>query len=120
MPAAQKAAGPPKPNPHKATTVCGAGYKVIESHALGNSATIHLLYNAGAGKNCVVTLSRYVHPGKVAMNAILQVKGGSSASNPGRFTVYAGPVRLPAKQKCVIWGGSFGSQSWKSGWSHCS
>ncbi|MGW7480476.1 protein kinase domain-containing protein [Nonomuraea muscovyensis] len=109
----------PKPNPYTATQVCGAGYKVVGSHTLGSNATIFLLYNTGAGKNCVVTLSKLVHPGKVQMNAILQVKGGSSGSNPGKFTAYAGPVRLPAKQKCVIWGGSWGSLSWKSGWSHC-
>ncbi|MEV1176352.1 hypothetical protein [Nonomuraea sp. NPDC049784] len=108
-----------KPNPYKATSVCGSGYKVIDSHALEN-ATIYLLYNTSAGKNCVVTMSRLLWPGKVSMNAILQVKGGSSASNPGKFSAYAGPVRLPSKAKCVIWGGTFSTQSWKSGWSHCS
>ncbi|WP_344922588.1 protein kinase domain-containing protein [Streptosporangium oxazolinicum] len=110
---------PQKPNPYTATGVCGSGYKVVDSRALGSAATVYLLYNTGEGKNCVVTMSRYVFPSKIAMNAILQVKGGSSGSNPGNFTVYAGPVRLPAAKKCVIWGGSHGSLSWKSGWSHC-
>ncbi|WP_264372956.1 serine/threonine protein kinase [Nonomuraea phyllanthi] len=110
----------PKPNPYKATSVCGSGYKVVDSHALGSSATVYLLYSSGTGKNCVLTMSRLVWPGKVSMNAILQVKGGSKGSDPGKFSAYAGPVRLPAKKKCVIWGGTFGSQSWKSGWSHCS
>ncbi|MEW1838139.1 protein kinase [Nonomuraea angiospora] len=110
----------PKPNPYKAASLCGSGYKIIDSHVLGESAaTVYLLYNSSAGKNCVVTLSRLVYTGKVSMNAILQVKGGSSASNPGQFSAYSGPVRLPAKGKCVIWGGTFSSQSWKSGWSHC-
>ncbi|WP_188187677.1 serine/threonine protein kinase [Nonomuraea sp. SYSU D8015] len=108
-----------KPNPYKPTSVCGAGYKIIASHALSFNATVYLLYNSGAGKNCVVTMSRFVHPNKVQMNAILQVKGGSSGSNPGMFTSYAGPVRLPAAKKCVIWGGSWGRTTWKSGWSHC-
>ncbi|MEO3803392.1 protein kinase [Nonomuraea sp. B1E8] len=110
----------PKKNPYSVAKVCGSGYKVIDSHALGSSATIHLAYNAKSGKNCVVTMSRMVWPGKVQMNALLQVKEGGKASNPGRFSAYAGPVRLAAKKKCVIWGGSWGSQSWKSGWSHCS
>ncbi|MGA4993232.1 protein kinase domain-containing protein [Nonomuraea bangladeshensis] len=110
---------PAKRNPYTAAGVCGAGYKVINSHALGSYATVYLLWNASAGKNCVVTLSRYVYPNKVEMNAILQVKGGSSASNPGSFSTYAGPVRLPASKKCVIWGGSISNVSWKSGWSHC-
>ncbi|MFI6453247.1 protein kinase [Streptosporangium amethystogenes] len=110
---------PQKPNPYTAAGVCGSGYKVVNSKALGGVATIYLLYSSAAGKNCVVTMSRYVIPAKISMNAILQVKGGSSGSNPGKFTVYAGPVRLSAAKKCVIWGGSHGSLSWKSGWSHC-
>jgi hypothetical protein len=111
---------PAEPNTTTPTSVCGSGYSVINSHALGSDATIYLLYNAGAAKNCVVTISRLVHPSKVSMNAILQVQGGASASDPGSFTSYAGPVSLSAAKKCVIWGGSWGSQSWKSGWSHCS
>ncbi|MEU8357911.1 protein kinase [Nonomuraea sp. NPDC048882] len=110
---------PLKPNTATPVGVCGAGYKVISSHKLGEGATTYLLYHAGAGKNCVVTISRMIIPAKVNMNAILQVKGGSSASNPGKFTSYAGPIRLPAKKKCVIWGGTWHKTSWKSGWSHC-
>ncbi|WP_431900451.1 serine/threonine protein kinase, partial [Nonomuraea sp. bgisy101] len=109
----------PKPNPYTAGGVCGSGYKVIDSHALSTKATIYLLYNTSAGRNCVVTMSKYVVPAKVSMNAVLQVKDGGSGSNPGSFTAYAGPVRLPAVKKCVIWGGSWGTLSWKSGWSHC-
>ncbi|MFI9836057.1 protein kinase [Nonomuraea sp. NPDC051941] len=115
-----KTTTPGKPNPYQATSVCGAGYKVVDSRSIaGGNATVYLLYNTGAGKNCVVTMARLVFSQKVQMNAILQVKGGSSGSNPGSFSAYAGPVRLPAKQKCVIWGGSWGGQVWKSGWSHC-
>ncbi|MGW2217215.1 protein kinase domain-containing protein [Nonomuraea sp. NPDC001684] len=109
----------PKPNTFNVVAVCGTGYRVIDKHALGTSATIFLLYNTSAGKNCVVTMSKLVYPGKVSMNATLQVQGGASAGNPGKFTAYAGPVRLAAVKKCVIWGGSWNSLSWKSGWSHC-
>lgn len=107
----------PKPNPYNATAVCGSGFKVIDSHALGGNATIYLLY--GNGKNCVVTMSKLVYPGKVSMNATLQVQNGGSGGNPGKFTAYSGPVRVAAVKKCVIWGGSWGTTSWKSGWSHC-
>ncbi|MGC5010428.1 protein kinase domain-containing protein [Streptosporangium sp. DT93] len=110
---------PRRSNPYTATGVCGGGYRVVGSHALGGAATVYLLHDTAAGRNCVVTMSRYVVPGKVAMNATLRVKGGSRGGNPGRFTAYAGPVRLPAARKCVIWGGSYGSLSWRSGWSHC-
>ncbi|MEU4835857.1 protein kinase [Streptosporangium sp. NPDC023615] len=114
----------PKPtprrlNPYRATGLCGGGYRVVGSHALGGAATVYLLHNTAAGRNCVVTMSRYVVPGKVAMNATLRVKGGPGRGDPGRFTAYAGPVRLPAAKKCVMWGGSYGSLSWRSGWGHC-
>nr|WP_275955168.1 serine/threonine-protein kinase [Planomonospora venezuelensis] len=109
----------PKPNPYKAAALCGAGFKQINAHALGSGATVYLFYNGTSKKNCVVTMSRYVVPGKIKMNAILQVQGGGAAANPGSFTAYAGPVRLFADKKCVIWGGTYGAVSWKSGWSHC-
>ncbi|NUR90361.1 MAG: hypothetical protein HOY71_40320, partial [Nonomuraea sp.] len=107
-----------KPNTASAAAVCGSGYKVIDSHSLSGKATIYLLYYSG--KNCVVTMSRYVYPGKVAMNATLKVqKSGATGSDPGSFTAYAGPVRLAAAKTCVQWGGKWGTYSWTSGWSHC-
>jgi hypothetical protein len=54
-----------------------------------------------------------------SMNATLAVEGGSSASNPGTFTYYAGPVTEYAPSSCVEWGGSYAGSSWTSGWSHC-
>lgn len=110
---------PATPNPHSATGVCGSGYKVINSHSLGGKATVYLLYSSATGSNCVVTLSKHVIPGRIRMSATLEVQGGSAESDSGSFTVYAGPVRLPAAKKCVKWGGSYGGTSWKSGWSHC-
>lgn len=108
-----------RPNTNTPEAVCGGGFKVIDGHALGDKATIFLLYNTAAGKNCVVTISKLIYPSKVPMNAILQVQGGGNGSNPGTFTAYAGPVRQPAVKKCVIWGGSWKNLTWKSGWSHC-
>ncbi|MFC4585471.1 serine/threonine-protein kinase [Sphaerisporangium corydalis] len=108
----------PKVNPNTAARLCGAGYKALDSHALGG-ATVYLLYNASAAKNCVVTLSKYVVPQKIRMTAVLQVKGGATANDGGNYTEYAGPLRLTAKKVCVIWGGGYGTAAWKSGWSHC-
>jgi hypothetical protein len=53
------------------------------------------------------------------MKASLQVQGGTNGVDSGSFTYYAGPIRRSAAAKCVIWGGQYGSSSWKSGWSHC-
>ena len=108
-------------NPHQPTAVCGPGFKIIDRHALDDKATIFLLYNTATAKNCVVTMSRLVYPTKIHMNAVLQVQGGASASNPGKFSAYAGPIRLSAPRKCVMWGGTWESLTWKSpAWSHCS
>ncbi|GIH61253.1 serine/threonine-protein kinase [Microbispora siamensis] len=108
----------PKPNPYTAKGVCGSGYAVVDSHSYGQ-ATTYLLYNSSNGYNCVITMSKYVVPGKIKMSAVLKVQNGSSAGDSGSYTTYAGPLRLPAKGKCVIWGGGYGTAAWSSAWSHC-
>ncbi|MEU6411312.1 protein kinase [Microbispora sp. NPDC046933] len=108
----------PKPNPYTAKGVCGSGYAVVDSHSYGQ-ATTYLLYNASNGYNCVITMSKYVVPGKIKMSAVLKVQNGSSKTDSGSYTAYAGPIRLPAKSKCVIWGGGYGTAAWNSAWSHC-
>ncbi|MEW9529777.1 protein kinase [Microbispora sp. NPDC049125] len=109
----------PVPNPFTAAGVCGPGFAVVGSHSFGGRATTYLLYQASTGKNCVVTLSRYKVPGKVRMGAVLKVKGGASGADWGRYTAYAGPLRLTAKGTCVMWGGGYGTATWSSAWSHC-
>jgi hypothetical protein len=66
----------------------------------------------------VVNLATYVK-GAVSMNATLTVQGGSSASDPGSWTYYAGPVTEHAPSSCVEWGGTYKGSSWTSGWSRC-
>ncbi|MEU6428849.1 protein kinase [Microbispora sp. NPDC046973] len=108
----------PKPNPYTAKGVCGSGYAVVDSHSYGQ-ATTYLLYNTSNGYNCVITMAKYVVPGKIKMSAVLKVQNGSSKTDSGSYTTYAGPIRLPAKGKCVIWGGGYGTAAWSSAWSHC-
>ena len=104
-------------NPHTPQQLCGAGYRVIDSHPVGG-ARIYLLYNNRAGANCVVTMVAR-SSGKIYLNASLVVRGGDHQSRTGAFMFYAGPVRLPAKGKCVEWGGATKAAKWASGWSHC-
>ena len=104
-------------NPYTPTQICGSGYGVVDSHSLG-SATVYLLYNNTTGDNCVTTLAT-TPTTAVAMNATLSVLGGSSASNPGTFTDYAGPVVENAPSSCIEWGGTYQTTTWTSGWSHC-
>jgi serine/threonine protein kinase len=107
------------PNPYTATQVCGSGYSVVTTKTLDSGGKIYLLYNNSSGYNCVTTLAKSVN-GKVSMSATLDVEGGSTVSDSGSYTYYAGPVREYAKGKCVIFGGSYNGQSWSSGsWGYC-
>ncbi|KJK58411.1 hypothetical protein UK12_10855 [Saccharothrix sp. ST-888] len=104
-------------NPYNPGAVCGSGYSVIDTHDLGQAA-VYLLYSGATGRNCVVTLAAKP-AGAVPMNATLDVQGGTSASNPGSFTYYAGPVSASAAGSCVRWGGAYQDTSWTSDWTHC-
>jgi hypothetical protein len=104
-------------NPHTPQRLCGSGYKVIGTHGLGE-AKVYLLYNGHAGANCVVTMIPR-STGKVLLGTSLVVKGGRRATRSGAYRFYAGPIRLPARGKCVMWGGTWKTAKWRSGWSHC-
>lgn len=106
-----------KHNPYTPQRVCGKGYRVIGTHALGEAST-YLLYNKHTGANCVVTMVPR-SPGKVFLSASLVVKGGGRENRSGNVPFYAGPIRLPARGKCVMWGGASKTARWTSGWSHC-
>ncbi|MDH6125465.1 hypothetical protein [Kitasatospora sp. GP82] len=108
---------PPAGKPYSARQVCGSGYNVIGSHSLGG-ASVYLLYNSATGDNCVTTIADNPS-GAVPMNSTLTVRGGGSASDPGTFTYYAGPVTEHAPNTCVEWGGSYQGTTWTSSWSHC-
>jgi hypothetical protein len=106
-------------NPYSPGEVCGSGFSVIDSHALGKSGRVYLLYNASSKKNCVTTLKSTSLGKKSPVAATLQVKGGAKASDSGSFAYYAGPVSKAAAAKCVKWGGSVGSKSYTSPYEHC-
>ncbi|GAA1675033.1 M23 family metallopeptidase [Glycomyces endophyticus] len=106
-------------NPYTPGEVCGSGYSQINQHALGTVGAIFLMYNSSNGYNCVVTL-KYTSVGTAsAVSATLQAEGGTQAKDSGNFAYYAGPVKKSAPNTCVKWGGSVGSTTWTSGWSHC-
>ncbi|WP_043620919.1 M23 family metallopeptidase [Nonomuraea candida] len=105
-------------NPYTAEQVCGAGYKQIDSAALGSQGRVVLLYSAASAKNCVVTL-RNQTSGKAAMTAYLEVQGHKRGIDSGSFQYYAGPVQAKAPKTCVKWGGSIGGQKYDSPFEHC-
>ncbi|MFK4041090.1 N-acetylmuramoyl-L-alanine amidase [Nonomuraea wenchangensis] len=106
-------------NPHTPESVCGAGYKVIDSAALGTAGTAYLLYNSGDGYNCVATLKKTSLGTATATSAYLEVQGKARVTDSGNFAYYAGPVRAAAAGKCVKWGGKAGSSTYDSPFEHC-
>ncbi|MGW4794389.1 M23 family metallopeptidase [Nonomuraea sp. NPDC004297] len=106
-------------NPHTATSVCGTGYKVIDSAALGSAGTAYLLYNSANGNNCVATIKKTSLGTATATSAYLEVQGKTRVTDSGSFAYYAGPVRAAAAGKCVKWGGKAGSSVYDSPFEHC-
>ncbi|GLW98453.1 M23 family metallopeptidase [Microtetraspora sp. NBRC 16547] len=106
-------------NPYTPEQVCGSGYSVIDSAALGSAGTVYLLYNTSNGYNCVTTLKKTSLGTATATSAYLEVQGKSRITDSGNFGYYAGPVRASAAGTCVKWGGSAGGNSYNSPFEHC-
>lgn len=105
-------------NPYTPEEVCGSGYAVIDSAGLVGGRT-YLLYNAGNGNNCVVTLKTTNLGSASPVSAFLEPQGASRTTDSGSYGYYAGPVRRAAADQCVRWGGSVGSSSYTSPFEHC-
>ncbi|MFI6596344.1 serine/threonine protein kinase [Nonomuraea sp. NPDC050536] len=115
----------PKPTPtaptqkYTATEVCGGGFYVQRSQAFYGGTT-YQLYNSGTGENCVVTLKSGPDVGKASpVSATIEVQGAGSKTDSGNYEWYAGPVKMPAKSKCVRFAGSAGGNNTSSGWANC-
>ncbi|PWR05000.1 hypothetical protein DKT68_29235, partial [Micromonospora acroterricola] len=113
-----------RPNPYTAAQACGSGYQVIDSATLtggdgGRRGRVYLLYHAGNGNNCVVTLKDTAVGAKSTVSAYLEVQGKTRSTDSGSFDYYAGPVRASAAGACVKWGGATGGVSYGSGFEHC-
>lgn len=106
-------------NPYTPQEVCGSGYNVVDSAALGGSGTAYLLYNSANGNNCVVTLKATSLGTATATTAYLEVQGSTRKTDSGNFSYYAGPVYANAPGKCVKWGGKAGSSAYDSPFEHC-
>jgi hypothetical protein len=137
-------------NPYTAAGVCGSGYKVIDRHRLyaTNPATGRrvllaaavLTYNARTGRNCAVTMKRYrvgkarrVFGDHLSVSLAARPLGpGTVDGDAGEFRYYAGPAYVPARNRCVQWGGSatllmpanfvprgYFNSAYRSRWEHC-
>ncbi|MGN9787430.1 N-acetylmuramoyl-L-alanine amidase [Nonomuraea sp. ZG12] len=106
-------------NPHTPEEVCGSGFKVIDSAALGTAGTVHLLYNTANGQNCVATMKLTSLGQATATSAYLEVQGSARKTDSGDFSYYAGPVKATAPGTCVKWGGKAGASAYDSPFEHC-
>ncbi|MEU7900914.1 hypothetical protein AB0B45_49825 [Nonomuraea sp. NPDC049152] len=100
-------------NPYTPTSVCGSGYRVIDSSPLqptrvGVSTTggqLYLLYNASNGYNCVVTIKSVAVGTPTQTTADLQIFEGNRVAEAYRdrknYKYYAGPVKARAAGRCV-------------------
>ncbi|NEW42540.1 hypothetical protein GV794_27805 [Nocardia cyriacigeorgica] len=106
-------------------SVCGSGFRVIDTHGLGNLATIYLLYNGRT--NCVVTWKTAYIGTKTVTKAEVAIwdQANSLRMDMNMYAYYAGPVKVDAPGKCIMWGGSASptdiskGYNWNSGRSHC-
>jgi hypothetical protein len=103
-------------NPYDAQDVCGQSFKTIDSEPI-TGATIYLTYNGSS--NCVATIKTSNVGSPSYTGAYLAVQGGGSAFDDGDYSYYAGPVKLAAAGKCVMWGGDTQSDTYTSPWEHC-
>ncbi|MCW2878725.1 MAG: Negative regulator of beta-lactamase expression-like protein [Sphaerisporangium sp.] len=106
-------------NPYTPEQICGSGYNLIDSAALGSSGTVYLLYSSATGSNCVTTIKSTSLGTATATAAYLEVEGSARITDSGNFAYYAGPVRASASNRCVRWGGSAGSSAYDSPFEHC-
>ncbi|MFC7591793.1 M23 family metallopeptidase [Nonomuraea antimicrobica] len=106
-------------NPYTPQEVCGSGYSVIDSAALGSEGTVYLLFNSANGNNCVTTLKSKSLGTATATSAYLEVQGTARKTDSGNFGYYAGPVVAQASGTCVKWGGKAGAAVYDSPLEHC-
>jgi hypothetical protein len=99
-------------------TVCGNGFQMIDSAALGTAGTANLLWDASTGRNCVTTLKMADKGTPTATAAFLEPAGATRSTDSGSYSYYAGPV-IAAAPGCVKWGGTAGGTTYTSALEHC-
>lgn len=98
--------------------LCGAGFQVIDSRALGALGTVNLGWKASTKQNCVTTLKFSSTGTATYVTAYLKPAGATTVQDAGRYFVYAGPVQAVAPT-CVTWGGTIITTTYNSPSEHC-
>lgn len=81
-------------------------------------STGHVDVHEKRGYVCAVTYPKRVGARRY-MSVSVQARGSRRVPNAGRFTRYAGPVRVHAGHRCVRIAGAVGSGSVTTGWILC-
>ena len=97
-------------NPDTPAGVCGAGFGVIDQHAVtgpkgGVLGTAYLLYDRRSKRNCAVMIKRRATGTPTFAEVSLAAQGGRYMADGGEFRSYAGPLYVHAPGRCVIYGG---------------
>lgn len=101
---------------------CGGGsYHEIDHHDL-SGARIDLLYNGTT--NCVVMWKTTSIGSELFVGAALKLADGDLKAQGGQYKFYAGPIKVNAAGKCIVWGGGVGpgvsaADAWLSQPEHC-
>lgn len=128
---------------HTARQACGSGYapvakpRAVKTESGVVYGKVHLLYNGGNGKNCVVAIKERFHGVRTHADAYLKIQGnpgpwGGWWRDHGNFSHYAGgnpsPTVKYAADRCVqffgrIWnkpglGGTM-AEGGRASWGNC-
>ncbi|MFC7892516.1 serine/threonine protein kinase [Streptomyces sp. NPDC057381] len=90
-------------------SVCGSGYTVRASHAIGEGPNARVYLLRDGNRACVVNFKTGGSVGNsVGIGAWVQGLGGSRSADEGAYKYYAGPVKVTSS--CVNWGGNYGPE----------
>jgi hypothetical protein len=90
--------------------VCGTGYNVVATTAVGRVGRIYVTWNEAESKSCAVTIRNTagprIHIG-IELNVLADHETTPVADADDYFT-YAGPVYYSSRGYCVQWYGKVG------------
>jgi hypothetical protein len=90
--------------------VCGTGYNVVATTAVGSVGRIYVTWNEAESKSCAVTIRNTAGP-RIHIGIELNVLADHETTpvvDADDYFTYAGPVYYPSRGYCVQWYGKVG------------
>ena len=91
--------------------LCGPGYNIVATTAIGRVGRIYVAWNEAESKSCAVTLRNTTGP-RIHIGIELNVLAGhetTPVSDADDYFTYAGPVYYHSRGYCVQWYGTVGN-----------